>query len=132
MPYIQIIQQLLDQPHHDIPPDCSDAAPAPAIDIARLEIFAEVDPAWHDRLSEMLQQRDLVFHAVAAVVDDDLEAFGLRMRFGHDTFEEGHVGLVAREDCRTGRVGGPLLGAGRVVFDLVEVNMWKVLEPGVI
>ena len=97
--------------------------------IARLQILAEIVPAGLDNLPQMLQARLLLIHAVAAVVDDDIEAVP---RLFDEAVEEGDVGLVAGEHCRARRLVRPLRGARGVVLDIVQIDVGEVFQPGVI
>lgn len=63
------------------------------------------------------------------IVDDDIE---IPARLRDEIVEERYIGLIASEDGRAGGLVGPCRGAGGVVFDVVEVHVWEVFQPGIV
>jgi hypothetical protein len=61
-------------------------------------------------------------------IDDDIK---VNSGFLHKRIQKINICLVAGEDSRLGHVLGPLLRAGGVGFDEVEVDVGEVFQPGV-
>ena len=98
-------------------------------DVRRVQVFDEVVGPRLDDAPELLERDELLVHLVPAVVDDDVE---VAARLLDELAQEGAVGLVAREDGRLVGLVLPLLRAGGVVLDVIEVDVGEELEPGVI
>ena len=63
------------------------------------------------------------------VIDDDIE---IPAYLRNEPVEERYIGLISSEDGRTSRLVRPCGGAGGVVFDVVEIYVREVFQPGIV
>ena len=122
----QLIQRPLDPLHHRT----RNSSPATIVRyIARLQILTEIQSARLHRRKESIKRVNLLRHRVPAIINNDIE---IPPAFSQEFLQERNIRLVAGEYRRAGGAGSPFLCTRGVVFDVVEVDVRKEFQPGVV